>query len=242
MKLISITEQQGQINWSHVRDADAAVIRFSQGCDSDCCIGITPEIMDLAEAHMRGCYQASIVCGVSHILGGITVSEVRAECAWLIRSLRRISMFHTLPVVVLCLGEFGISEKYKSLSPSHNASLIRTAAKLLSRAGFTPVLYADREMLDSCIDRKKLGHIGLWYHRPYVSERTARAEEPDMLFWHYSVETSPRNAGIFADYPVSKTEHFSFEPLQPRIRCHTVGACGPSLREAHTPLSAAIGW
>lgn len=242
MKLISITEQQGLINWSCVRDADAAVIRFSQGSDCDCCIGIAPEVSDLAEVHLQGCYSASIACGISHLLGGITVSEVRTECAWLIRSLRRVAAYHTLPIVVLCMGEHGISEKYKAFSPAHNASLIRTAAKLLMRAGYTPVLYADREMLDTCLDRKKLGSIGLWYHRPYVTERTAMAEEPNMLFWHYTVETSPRNAGIFADYPVSKTEQFRFEPLQPRIRCHTVGTFDPACREAHIPLTAAIGW
>lgn len=242
MKLLSITEQQGLINWSRVRDADAAIIRFSQGSDSDCCIGIAPEISDLAETNMQGCFQASISCGVSHMLGGITVSEVRSECTWLIRVLRRVSAFHTLPLVVLCLGEHGISEKYRSCSPSHNASLIKTAAKILSRAGYTPVLYADRETLERCLDRKKLGKIGLWYHRPYVTERTARAEEPDMLFWHYSVETSPRNSGISADYPVSKTENYRFEPMQPRIRCHTVGNCASAQSESQIPISAAIGW
>lgn len=223
MKLIHISDRQGQICWTQVRDADAAIIRFSQGSDADCCIGIAPETDEYADANLRGCYAAQIACGVSHLLGGITVSEVRRECAWLIRALRQSAQYHTLPVVVIELGDGGISPKYRALSPAHNAQLIRTAAALLRRAGFTPVFFADREMLDEYIDRRKLGRIGLWYSRPFVSAAAARAEEPDMLFWQYSAETSPRNAGISADYPVSRTEAFRFEPLQPRIRCHTVG-------------------
>ena len=192
-------------------------------CSSDLCIGISPETSEYAEHNLHGCFDARIACGVSHLLGGITVTEVRTECAWLIRQLRRISVYHTLPIVVLCLGEFGASDKFKAFTPAHNASLVRCAARELRRAGFTPILCADHETLNCCLDRKKLGEIGLWYVRPFVTEKTAYTEEPNMLLWQYSTESSPRNTGISASYSVAKPIHFEFEPLPPKIRCHTVG-------------------
>lgn len=221
MKIISISGFQGYIDWTRVRDADAAVVRFSHGGDNDCCIGISPETEELAERNLRGAYCARIACGVSHRLGAVTASEVRAEAAWLIAALKVYRPYLTLPIVAISLGDDGISPKYRSFSPSHNAALVKLFCTSLTRAGYTPVLCADRETLDDYLDRRKLGRVGIWYQRPFVSEAQAQAEEPDMLFWQYSAETSPKNAGISADYPVSRTENFFFEPPAPRIRRST---------------------
>lgn len=217
MKIISISGLQGSVDWCRVRDANAAVIRFSHGGDADCCCGIAPETDEFAERNLRGCYAAHIACGVSHLLGGTTASEVRAEAAWLVAALKRFSAYLTLPIVAVSLGDGGISPKYRSFSPAHNAYLIKTFCNAVHRAGFTPVLYADQETLSDCLDRRRLGKLGIWYVRPFVSEALAQKEEPDMLFWQYSAETSPRNAGIYADYPVSKTENYLFEPMPVRI-------------------------
>lgn len=218
MKIIGISEVQGIIDWSRVRDADGTVIRFSRGADEDCICGISPEMDERAERNLRGAYQARIAAGVSHVLGGTTVSEVRAEAAWFLDALKGYRAYLTLPVVVVSLGEFGIAEKFRSLSPSHIGTLVKTFCQAVTRAGLTPLLSADAETLSLYIDRRKLGRLGLWYVRPFVSEDCALYEEADMCFWQYSTETSPRNSGIYADYPVSRVENFCFEPLFPRVR------------------------
>ncbi len=218
MKIISISEVQGIIDWSRVRDASGAVIRFSRGADEDCICGISPETDEYADRNLRGAYQAHIAAGVSHVLGGTTVSEVRAEAAWFVGTLKSYRSYLTFPVVVISLGAFGIAEKYRSLSPAHLGTLIKTFSQAITRVGLTPLLAADAETLSAFIDRRKLGKLGIWYERPFVSEERALTEEPNMCFWQYSTETSPRNAGIYADYPVSRVENFCFEPLFPRVK------------------------
>ncbi len=218
MKVIGISGAQGMIDWAHVKDADGAVIRFSHGADADCICGIAPETDEYAERNLCGAYHARIAAGVSHILGGTTVSEVRAEAAWFLKTLQPYRPYLTFPVVVLSLGEFGLSRKYRSFSPAHTAALVKAFCTAVKSAGLTPLLYADRGTLGEHIERRKLGKIGIWYIRPFVSETLALAEEPEMCFWQYSAETSPRNAGIYADYPVSRVENFCFEPLFPRVK------------------------
>lgn len=223
MKIISVSQVQGHIDWKYVRDADAAVIRFSYGCDIDCCLGIAPETDDLAETNLRGANQARISCGVSHLLGGTTASDVHKEAAWLISHLNHYKNYITLPIVVVSLGDHEIAAKYRTLSPAQNTNLIKIFCNIIKRAGYTPVLYANREILTEHIERKKLGSIGIWYNRPFVSEVLAQEEEPDMLFWQYSAETSPRNAGIYADYPVSKAINYFFRTPAPRFHTTVYG-------------------
>ena len=228
MKLIDVSEIQTAIDWSRVADADAVIVRFSRGGDADCCCGISPETDEMAERNLRGCAVHRIACGVSHVLGGITVSEVKAEAKWLISRLSEVSGSVSLPVVAVCLGENGeAAEKYRQCTPAHNAELVRVFCGCLRRAGYVPLLRADRETLSFVVAREKLGSVGIWYVRPYVGRQIAVSEEPDMVLWQYSTELSPRNAGICADYTVSTSNKFAMvrRPVRPHTAAERLCAC-----------------
>lgn len=227
MKLIDVSDIQTAIDWSRVADADAVIVRFSRGGDSDCCCGIAPETDDMAERNLRGCAVHRIACGVSHVLAGTTVSEVRREARWLIARLKENREQITLPVVAVFLGENGLAERYRQCSPAHNAELVRVFSGIIRSAGFIPVLHADRETLFRYVERTKIGHVGIWYVRPYVGEGTAMAEVPDMMLWQYSTESSPVNAGLYSDYKVSTSTKLNAvrRPARPRSIAERLCAC-----------------
>ncbi len=210
---IDVSQWQGEIDWKRVKAAgiDYAFIRVGyRGYGEAGTLG--PSTKDTYfETNMKNASAAGIKLGVYIFSQAITVKEAEEEAQYILDNVRKYKI--SLPLVM--------DYEYASGSPTggrlFNANLSKKAAtaickafcKKISKAGYTPMVYANKYMLENQLNASDITDAGYRVWLAHYTTDTDYAGEFD--FWQYSSTGSVDgiNGSVDMDYYYSKsTDNF----------------------------------
>lgn len=181
---IDVSRWQGKIDWQRVRQSgiEFAFIKCSQG-GSVSAAAISPFTDSYFKSNIEGAYAAGVKCGVYHYLTGTTHEDVIKEAEYVVRTISPYKSMITFPVAL----DFEES-RYTTFHKTYNAILIRLFTDVIKNAGYTPILYANKNFLKNYIDMSSLGDLDIWHARYYTPRSCEKVPDdiPRMTVWQWS--------------------------------------------------------
>ena len=195
---LDISSWNGDITddkWEAIKDAgvDSVIIRAGYSKLN------TGRIMEdeCFETNIKRASEAGMDIGVYYFTVALSPAEAEREAKRFVEMIRPYRSMITLPAVLDYETNSGgrlNSRTVAELGPENCTKICDTFMQIVKEAGFTPMLYASRGLLDGALDAAELEDKYLIWIAQYTSDLSATGYEGDYYIWQYS--SSVRIPGV----------------------------------------------
>lgn len=182
-KGVDVSKYQGKIDWQAVAadGVEFAIIRLGiRGYGEEGNIVLD----DMFHTNMKGAQAAGIKVGAYFFAQAITVEEALEEAQFVLEQLAPYTLEY--PVVYDVEKVSASSGRMNALTREQRTEVALTFMKAIKDAGYTPMLYANMEMLTVLIDIARFEE----YHKWYANYGSTLYYPYDFSMWQYTEKGS----------------------------------------------------
>ena len=168
-KGIDVSVYQGNIDWSSVKKdgVDFAMIRVGyRGYETGKIVQDSKYNINITNATTNG-----IKCGVYFVTQAMNYNEGVEEANWVINTISKDKSKIKCPITIdveWAGGDLGNNGRADSISVEERTQAIKGFCETIKSAGYTPMIYANKDWLTRYIDLSKLSDYKVWLAH-YVS-------------------------------------------------------------------------
>lgn len=159
-KGIDVSKYQGNIDWDKVAAAGVEYAFIRVGIRG---YGAEGNIVadDMFARNVQGAKQAGIKVGVYFFTQATTVEEAREEAAFVLEQIAPYEIDY--PVVCDVEKVSAQGARMNALTPAQRTDVVIAFLEAIKEAGYTPMLYANMEMLSVMLEIERLESYDKWY-------------------------------------------------------------------------------
>ncbi len=156
---IDVSEFQSDINWAAVKNAGVDVVMIRVGYRGYGSGRIVEDAM--FKKHIEGALAENLRVGVYFFTQGINSEEGIEEAEFVLDCIRGYNI--SCPVAIDTEAIYAEDARTNELDNTARTDVVTGFCDTIKEAGYTPMIYTNRNWLVQCLDMTRLGGYKIWY-------------------------------------------------------------------------------